>query len=1025
MKNRFVIFFSLLLLVGCDNSVPSVEDLLSLKSTSDLPSLSYSISPSSPTSSSTITVSGSCFDNEAFPPNAIQICIKNGGGCSYPTDFTMTTDCSNGTFSLGVPIGSVSADGSYEVEIVAVDSDSNVSGWVGNSSANYLIDRTPPGAASAVNRLSSTASQGNIASPTFDIQFSNIDAGDSIKLFSNSACTGFPEGSTTASVSGPATVTVQWVPSTALTDGGTYSIYAQALDAAGNLGSCSVASHNYTYDISAPVLTLGSPTLTTVNSSSNNNILLSYNGATSSSLSLGDVGLTYTGSANCNTGFTQVSSNPNPEVYQLNLYNCTGSGTVQITSVTAGRSSDLAGNVDTGAGSGTSITVDNSAPGTFSISGITGGSDSTLDANLNTSLYAVVDWTASTGATSYDVTIYQNDGVTVQCATVNTSSTSKSFSTCPLTAGSQYKVMVTAYKNASSLNASNGLYSFFVNRNPIANSDTYYVNMDSSVQNFYTTAATPQGNDTDPDGDPLTIVSIGSPASGIASLNSGLVTYQPASGFHGLDSFNYTVADSRGGQASGIITVKVVGPGTWLGISSPNWTAPANWCGGANATLSNCIGGSTPNSGTIVLFDDLCSVNCTISTSSNIIVSGIDIRSTFSGTINFGNNNLTTSGIKGYFQAGGTVSFGAGSLNINGGGPMRLYGGTFTASSTQTTVSGFLDFQNSYVFNHNFGTFNLISSTVGIATHFFSSPPQFFDFSLGGISSHQGHDFSNTEIEVLNNLFLKASLTGKKFNNGTIYFSGSTLSNASSTYGYGGNGLIKFIGSSSQNISASVSPFVLPSIEISSVGGTFYCVGYNIVVDGNFNYTSGTTDFSGSTVTFGDSTSPINQNTFINPGSIAFDNVSFKASSNPAFYSRSISGTLNVLGTLNFQSLGGEKINGGKISAQGDVYFLSAGATGSTALEFAGSSTQTLTSSATNILGGTFEMNKSAGILNTSGNLNLAASGQDFLITNGILSLGGNLAISDTLSLAAGTVLNKNSKALSYGLLSNSGTINP
>jgi hypothetical protein len=329
------------------------------------------------------------------------------------------------------------------------------------------------------------------------------------------------------------------------------------------------------------------------------------------------------------------------------------------------------------------------------------------------------------------------------------------------------------------------------------------------------------------------------------------------------------------------------------------------------------------------------------------------------------------------------------------------------------------------VFNHNFGTFNILSSTSGVATHYFSSPPQFYNFTLGGSGSHQGHDFSNTTISVANNLFFKSPFTGKKFNNGTIDFSGTDFTNVAGGNGYGGNGLIRFIGSASQNIYASVTPFVLPSIEINLTGGTFSCFGNVLTVDGNFNYISGTTDFAGSTINFGDSMTALNQNTYVNSGSIFFHNVSFKDISNPATYSRTITGTLNVLGTLNFQSGVTEKINGGKISAQNDVYFTNAGAVGTTALEFSGSANQTLSISASNILGGTFEVNKSAGILSTSGALNLVASGQDFLITNGVVNLGANLNVIDTLSLSAGTVLNKNFHALTYGTLSNFGTINP
>lgn len=65
-------------------------------------------------------------------------------------------------------------------------------------------------------------------------------------------------------------------------------------------------------------------------------------------------------------------------------------------------------------------------------------------------------------------------------------------------------------------------------------------------------------NDSDPDGDALSLLAIGSPARGTAVLNGdGTVTYTPDSGFAGLDAFAYTTGDGGGGTDSGIVTVSV------------------------------------------------------------------------------------------------------------------------------------------------------------------------------------------------------------------------------------------------------------------------------------------------------------------------------------------------------------------------------------------------------------------------------------------------------------------------------------
>jgi len=51
------------------------------------------------------------------------------------------------------------------------------------------------------------------------------------------------------------------------------------------------------------------------------------------------------------------------------------------------------------------------------------------------------------------------------------------------------------------------------------------------------------GNDTDSDGDSLTVTSVTSAANGTVSLDLGVVTYKPDANFSGSDSFDYTVSD--------------------------------------------------------------------------------------------------------------------------------------------------------------------------------------------------------------------------------------------------------------------------------------------------------------------------------------------------------------------------------------------------------------------------------------------------------------------------------------------------
>lgn len=103
-------------------------------------------------------------------------------------------------------------------------------------------------------------------------------------------------------------------------------------------------------------------------------------------------------------------------------------------------------------------------PSYFSINGITGGTDVTADSSLENGTAATLNWTASTNHTSYDVTIYENDGSTVKCLTTNVAAglTSYAFAGCSLVAGSTYKASVIAKNANGSTLASNDNLSFFV-----------------------------------------------------------------------------------------------------------------------------------------------------------------------------------------------------------------------------------------------------------------------------------------------------------------------------------------------------------------------------------------------------------------------------------------------------------------------------------------------------------------------------------------------------------------------------------
>ncbi|MCH8970844.1 MAG: tandem-95 repeat protein, partial [Acidobacteria bacterium] len=90
------------------------------------------------------------------------------------------------------------------------------------------------------------------------------------------------------------------------------------------------------------------------------------------------------------------------------------------------------------------------------------------------------------------------------------------------------------------------------NSPPIAVDDLLLLDEDTSKTIDVTS------NDSDPDGDSLTIVSVTQPSDGaVVVAGSGTVFYTPPDDFWGTTSFTYTVADGGGGKATATVFIQV------------------------------------------------------------------------------------------------------------------------------------------------------------------------------------------------------------------------------------------------------------------------------------------------------------------------------------------------------------------------------------------------------------------------------------------------------------------------------------
>ncbi len=89
------------------------------------------------------------------------------------------------------------------------------------------------------------------------------------------------------------------------------------------------------------------------------------------------------------------------------------------------------------------------------------------------------------------------------------------------------------------------------NSDPNANDDTATVDEDGSV------VIPVLNNDTDPDGDPLSVVSASAPHGTVTINPDGTLTYEPDPDFNGTDTITYTVDDGNGGTDTAEVTVDV------------------------------------------------------------------------------------------------------------------------------------------------------------------------------------------------------------------------------------------------------------------------------------------------------------------------------------------------------------------------------------------------------------------------------------------------------------------------------------
>ena len=94
------------------------------------------------------------------------------------------------------------------------------------------------------------------------------------------------------------------------------------------------------------------------------------------------------------------------------------------------------------------------------------------------------------------------------------------------------------------------------NDSPVAGADTFTTAYATAIT---ISAASLLANDSDPEGDTLTVAAVAAAAHGTVSLSGGNVTFNPFVGYLGPDAFNYRITDGHGGSTTGHVALTVTG----------------------------------------------------------------------------------------------------------------------------------------------------------------------------------------------------------------------------------------------------------------------------------------------------------------------------------------------------------------------------------------------------------------------------------------------------------------------------------
>ena len=133
---------------------------------------------------------------------------------------------------------------------------------------------------------------------------------------------------------------------------------------------------------------------------------------------------------------------------------------------------------------------------------------------------------------------------------------------------------------------------------PVAAVDAYGTTVNATLTK--NAAAGVLANDTDADGDALSVLLVAGPAHGTLTLNAnGSFTYVPATNYSGPDSFTYRATDGQTNSAPATVTLTVGKLTPALTLATPGATMYSAGPQEATATVASVNGGGNPGSATL------------------------------------------------------------------------------------------------------------------------------------------------------------------------------------------------------------------------------------------------------------------------------------------------------------------------------------------------------------------------------------------------------------------------------------------